>query len=473
MRRLWVRLSIAFGVVTLVGVLMVLLPAWIVSQDGSLRDYLSRRYLETSGLIERLQSSYRQHGGWADVERLLSAEDVVLPGTPGSSDYGLIFADASGLILFDARSNIAGTYLEPEALASGLVVMLDGQPRGYLLLRRLQTGSYTGGLPQDFQSVVIREVLRILIIVLSAGGLVSILVGIGASHWLTRPLAELARTTRAFGPHNLSVRAPVRGSTEVAAVAQAFNETADALERAEILRRKLVTDIAHEFRTPLTVLEANLQAMLDGIYPLNRNEIERLQEQTSLLHRLIDDLRELVLAESGQLRLALDQVDVNTLVRSQVDHFSAIAEAQGITLRNISPAIPLKVVADRSRLMQVCNNLLHNALVHTPAQGCITVSTWRAADDACIEVRDTGAGIPAEQLGYIFERFYRVDDSRSRTTGGAGLGLAIVKVLVEMHNGSVSVSSTGKHGEGTAFLVRLPLVMQAAGEPLQPALNGA
>lgn len=469
MKRLWVRLSIAFGIVIFIGILMVTVPALAISQDGVFRSFIIRRYTQSNGLLERLTTYYAENGSWAGVDGLLNAEDTLLPRGPNGNTFGLVFADEGGRVLYDPHTQTVGEQMGVIARAEALPVTLEGRTLGYLLLVLLQRGDVPENVPEDVQSVIVVEVIRTIVVISSVGGFISIFVAVIVSRWLTLPLAELAKTTRSFGPNNLSVRAQVRGSTEIAAVAMAFNETADALERAERLRRKLVADIAHEFRTPLTVLEANLQAILDGVYPLDISEIERLQDQTALLHRLIDDLRELALAESGQLRLTLDAVDIDALVRSEVDHFSAMAETHGVRLDYGGTATPLIIDADRSRLMQVLNNLLHNALSHTPAGGRITLAVQQEQDYVRIDVRDTGAGIPPQELNYIFERFYRVDSSRSRSTGGAGLGLAIVRALVQMHHGNVSVSSTGVVGEGAVFTVRLPILENHASPLSQSA----
>jgi signal transduction histidine kinase len=231
---------------------------------------------------------------------------------------------------------------------------------------------------------------------------------------------------------------------------------AQAVEAAENARRSLVADVAHELRTPLSVLQANLQAMLDGIYPLEQQEIERLMDQTVVLNRLVNDLHQLSMAESKQTRLDRRTVDVVALITTSVQKFRAVAEAQGVELNCTVSASHLEYSLDPVRFEQVLNNLIQNAIVHTPAGGQVSVKLTR--DDGAIQiaVKDTGSGIPVEHLPHIFDRFYRVDASRARATGGSGLGLAIVRALVDLHGGTVNAYSLGIPGKGTTFTVTLP-----------------
>jgi two-component system OmpR family sensor kinase len=232
------------------------------------------------------------------------------------------------------------------------------------------------------------------------------------------------------------------------------------LEQAETLRRNLVADVAHELRTPLSVLQGNLRAILDDVYPLDKSEVARLYDQTRLLGRLVNDLRELAKAEAGQLELNLQPIDLAKLVADTVATFAPVAEAEDVTLSTHIPGDLPPVPADSARIVQVLHNLLANALRHTPAGGTISL---RAGFDAgeygrvWLAVQDTGEGIPPEHLSHVFDRFYRADPARSRSAGGAGLGLAIVRAIVESHGGQVSVASDGVPGGGSTFTVRLPI----------------
>jgi len=246
------------------------------------------------------------------------------------------------------------------------------------------------------------------------------------------------------------------GTAEVIEVGHAFNEMAVSLEKAEELRRNLVADVAHELRTPLSVLQGNLSGLLDGVFPLEMTEVARLYDETRLLSRLVDDLRELAQAEAGQLHLDLRPIDAADVVRSTVEAFSAVAAEQQVTLTGDAPSDLSPARTDPGRLAQVLRNLLANALRHTPPGGSIRVTASSRPGWVEVSVSDTGEGIAEEDLPHVFDRFWRSDKSRARETGGSGLGLAIARRLIEAQGGQIGVES--ELGKGSRFWLRLPVV---------------
>jgi two-component system OmpR family sensor kinase/two-component system sensor histidine kinase BaeS len=229
----------------------------------------------------------------------------------------------------------------------------------------------------------------------------------------------------------------------------------------------MVADIAHELRTPLTVVQGNLQAILDGVYPLEMAQVANLYDETRLLTRLVDDLHDLTLAEAGQLRLERAAVNLAALARTAIGQFSPVAEANGVKLALQADEDVPEVQGDADRLAQVLSkipargrNLLSNALRHTPAGGQVAVHVGRSGGQVQLQVADTGSGIAAEDLPHVFDRFYRGDKSRSRRGGGAGLGLAIARQLITAHGGQIAVASS--LGQGTTFTITLPAEMGAA-----------
>ena len=286
--------------------------------------------------------------------------------------------------------------------------------------------------------------------------LISIIVGILLSRSVSAPLSKLAETARLIGHRDLSQRVEVRGSQEIQEVARAFNEMVADLQQAETLRQNLLADVAHELRTPITVIQGNLQAILDDVYELDKAEIAQLYDQTRQLTHLVDDLRELAQAEARQLPLEMIPIDLTVLAADVAAIYESIAETQGIQLQTrISEGLPL-VRGDRSRLMQCLQNLLNNAFRHTPAGGVVTLSAQQNEKMLEISVQDSGSGIAPEHLPHVFDRFYRVDQARARETGGTGLGLAITRAIIENHGGTVSAASAGE-GYGSTFTISLPL----------------
>ena len=269
------------------------------------------------------------------------------------------------------------------------------------------------------------------------------------------PLQGLGTTARRLGRGDLSQRAETTGPTEVRQLAHSFNAMAEELEEAERHRRNLTVDIAHELRTPLSNIQGYLEAIKDGLIQPTPETIDTINEQTLHLLRLVKDLRLLARVETGDLRLQLAQTHVEDLLGSGVEAIRPRAEAEGVAL-GLDVQAPLPVVdLDGTRIAQAVGNLLENAITHTPEGGSVTVSAHAAANGIEVTVADTGPGIAAEDLPRLFDRFYRADPSRSRSTGGSGLGLTIARRLVEAHGGSIEVKSA--LGEGSRFTVRLPL----------------
>lgn len=272
---------------------------------------------------------------------------------------------------------------------------------------------------------------------------------------VSAPISSLSQAAQRIGKGELGVRVPQGGSQEMIALSQAFNRMAADLQQAETVRLNLMADVSHELRTPLTILEGNLRAALDQVVPLGEAEVANLYSQTRHLIRLVNDLHELVQAESGQLPLEKTPVDLSALVAETLLAVEPLAAEKGIALSQDTAALP-EIMADPFRLRQVLFNLLSNALRHTPGGGQITVRGYMAAGSVQLSVRDTGAGLNPDQLAAVFDRFYRADKSRSRETGGTGLGLAIVKAIVAAHGGRIEARSAGL-GQGCEFLVQLPL----------------
>jgi two-component system OmpR family sensor kinase/two-component system sensor histidine kinase BaeS len=272
---------------------------------------------------------------------------------------------------------------------------------------------------------------------------------------MSRPLAHLTEATRDVAAGDLDVRVPSHYPGEAGELASAFNQMTEDLARADELRRNLTADVAHELRTPLSVIRGKLEGVLDGVYPATPEHLEPVVQETELLTRLVEDLRLLAHAEAGQLALKRQPMAIGDLLRDAQVNFSPQAADRGVTLALDLPGDLPPVMADRRRIAQVLGNLLSNALRHTPEGGCVTLSAAEKEETVEVAVSDTGAGIPSEDLPYVFERFWRGDASRSRVSGGTGLGLAIAKQLVEMHGGEIGVDST--LGEGAVFRFTLPI----------------
>jgi len=270
------------------------------------------------------------------------------------------------------------------------------------------------------------------------------------------PLADMMTAADQVANGDLSVRLAVRGDREFQQLINSFNRMTAELERTDQQRRNLTADVAHELRTPLHIIQGNLEGILDGIYEPTPAQIEATLDETRLLARLVEDLRLLSLAEGGRLPLETSVVDVADLLADVVTSFSGQAESSGILLAvTITEPEPLLIQGDAGRLDQVLSNLLLNALRHTLAGGSVTLTAARQAGQIVLTIADTGLGIPTEELPFVFDRFWKGDRARTQQSGtGSGLGLAIARQLVEAHGGTITVAST--LGEGSTFTITLP-----------------
>ncbi len=273
-----------------------------------------------------------------------------------------------------------------------------------------------------------------------------------------RPLEELFNAINAVEEGDLSVRVPEKNSDMFSDLIKRFNKMVGELERAEQQRRNLTADIAHELRTPLHVIQGNLEGIIDGVYQPTPEHVNNTLDETRLLTRLVNDLQTLSLAETGQLPLHPTRFLLADLVNDLTSSFSSQAASQNIDL-NTNIADPnQKLTADYDRLNQVLSNLISNALRHTPEGGTISIETGLGSSEersVRIVVKDTGAGIAPDDLPFIFDRFWRGDKSRTERTR-SGLGLAITKQLIHAQNGTIDVQSDGMPGKGTTFTIELP-----------------
>lgn len=270
---------------------------------------------------------------------------------------------------------------------------------------------------------------------------------------VVNPLAQVMAAADEVAEGDFSVRVAEVGPGEFGRLARSFNRMVEELERADLQRRNLTADVAHELRTPIHIIQGNLEGIMDGVYEPNPQQIELLISETRQLSRLVEDLRILSLAETGQLQLERDELDGNELLTDVATSFSGQAEVAGVDIQlDIDQESgPINIFGDAGRLDQVLSNLVANALNHTQPGGVIKLRAWRKPGKVFIQVSDNGRGIAAEDLPYIFDRFWRGESSRG---SNSGLGLAIARQLVQAHGGSISVES--QENEGTAFTVDLP-----------------
>lgn len=370
---------------------------------------------------------------------------VMLEGMERTSQARYVIADLDGRVLADSTQDLIGQRINTELSKPFAAFLIEKKPvLAYIV--PLETYNLVT-IESQFNSSVNRS----LIVAIALAGMAGVLLTYYLSRSILRPVDELIAATRAMEKGDLSQRVSVRSRGELGELANAFNAMAEGLTRLEQLRQNMVTDVAHELRTPLSNVRGYLEALRDGVVEPTPEMIASVYEEAMLLNRLVDDLQELAMAEAGQLKLVCQPVDIRDVIEKAVLSLSAQAVEKEINVEiDIPDGLPL-VEADAERLGQVLRNLVKNAIVNTRDGGDITIQARIIDSQVEVSVQDNGLGIAAEHLPYVFERFYRADQSRARSTGGAGLGLAIVKQLVEAQGGRVTIDSQVNTGTRVSF----------------------
>jgi two-component system sensor histidine kinase BaeS len=438
-------------IVLLLAVSAVALSAVFLLRELMLRDF--RAYIEGERedrvywITAELEHAFEKSGRWdqgtlADVavHALLLGYEIRLHDVTGSQivDTDRALASLSPLMtkrvasLSELRGRSEGGPYLPYPLFIG------GREIGLLEVRFLGPGR---------DVFFIRQSGTFLLWSVLATGGIAVLLSIVAAGVLTRSIHRLASAAEAVAEGNLSVRVPVSGGDEVATLAGVFNRMAQSLENQEALRKKLITNVAHELRTPLSVMQGELEGMMDGVIPLDRKQIESLHEETGRLKRMIEGVEELARAQASALALRRQSFHLRPYLEGILGRMALTAKEKGVQLR-LDCNEGATVHADPEVMSRIVLNLLTNALRATGAGGEITVRAEELGPGTVLEVVDTGSGIDPKDLPYIFERFFRSSE------GGLGLGLAIVKELVEAHGGTVKAES--EPGRGSTFTVTLP-----------------
>lgn len=321
-------------------------------------------------------------------------------------------------------------------------------------------GEMAGPMEEDLFENFRQAVNESLALATIAAILSAIVVSLLISRQVTGPIRAVQSASQriADGHYTERVQLPrltPEDADELEQLAVSFNQMAMHLEQTETLRRELIGDVAHELRTPLTTIKGTVEALLDGVLPPEAETFQEIYREADRMQRLVADLQELSRVEAGAYRLNLQPVALSTLCATVSGMLAHQFVEKGVAVAVAIPENLPKIQADEDRLNQVLTNLIGNALQYTPSGGQVTITARRQGDEIWVTVQDTGIGIPAEALPHLFDRFYRVDKSRSRAGGGSGIGLTIAKFFVEAHGGRIWAESEGI-GMGSTFTFALP-----------------
>ena len=381
---------------------------------------------------------YANRRGWTQIQ--LAVEQA-------SALYGwrMLISDIQGRVIADSHEGFTVPSKEDSKF---FPILSNGRVVGTIVIAE---PNITREMPEPAISRLVSTMNQSLLwagIVAGVGGILMVAL---VSRQVFRPVSSLTSATKHLGQGDLSQRVPASSRDEIGQLARTFNSMADGLESSERQRRNMVADVAHELRTPLSNIQGYVEAIRDGLLEPSSDTIDTIHQQILYLADLVEDLKLLSETEAEDFRLNLQLVPLDDVIRKSVEAFSPRAKAKGIAVRLDIPSGLPPVKLDRTRIAQVLDNLLENALRHTPSGGEISVLASVDNQKATVTVVDTGEGISPEALPYVFERFYRVDPSRTRTTGGVGLGLTIAKQLVNAHGGNISVTSTVDGGSRFIF----------------------
>jgi len=444
MHSLTTKLILAFLVVSLAGVGMV---AGIVgfSTARQFDQFLvDRAQNEFASLAENY---YLTYGSWSDFERAYQDDSKRL-GPHANNNRDLLpvaLADERNRIVVGGGKYHIGDTASEKELSQGVALYANGQ--------RIGTALKTGTQPtrDPLEQSYLSTTTRALIYAALGAGLLALVLGTVLARTITSPVRELTSAVHAMAKGQLKQQVQVRSKDEIGELTSTFNQMSTDLQHANDIRRQMTADIAHDLRTPLTVISGYIESLRDGVLKPTPERFDILYTETRQLQRLVDDLRTLSLADAGELTIMRQVIDPGELLSATAAAFQHQAEQRGIQIQMADSQAAAQVQVDPERMAQVLGNLLSNALRYTPDGGSIRLAAQNSGGSVILTVQDNGAGIPENILEHIFDRFYRGDESRQ--SGASGLGLAIARAIVELHGGTISAANSGS---GAVFSIRLP-----------------
>ena len=444
LRSISTKLIIAFVSIGVVSAAVLFLTArWNTRQEFI--NYLSDE--NQTNTITQLSEYYLVNGSWVQVGTIFVQQQ---PYNEHRPPLPFALADPNGVVVFSSGKYKTGDKVSESDLEASTPIKEDGQTIGLYVPLRLPFQ----GRPRELE--FIERINLTLLYGALIGAVLALFLGIIISRTLTRPIRELTRATHAISEGDLSQQVPVRTKDELGELAQAFNRMSSELSRSVNTRKQMTADIAHELRTPLSLILGHAEAVHDGVLPATLENFEIIRDEATRLEHLVNDLRTLSLADAGELTITPQTIEPERLINEVASVFQYQTSKKDISL-TVEVASPLpSIEVDPGRMTQVLTNILDNATRHTPEGGRINLSAKQVEDNVEISIQDSGPGVPADILDRIFERFYRTDSSRQRDgdTGGSGLGLAIAKSIVQAHSGQLSAES--EPGQGLKIIISLP-----------------
>ena len=453
MRSIAAKLNLAFLLVGLTGAVLVAVILQVRTRNAFNQFILSR---EQQVLAESLTQYYQQNGGWGDVannlQALVGSPVQFAPGNPyprrGLAPFTLVGTDRKVIFSSD-RDRAAGQQLANRDLQRAFALKVNGETVGWLIPASIPRVL----IPNSPEEIFLRTINSATLVSALVAAVLALILGGLLAYTLTGTLRELTEATLDIARGKFGRQVKIRSRDELGELAASFNRMSLELAQATDLRKQMTADIAHDLRTPLSVISGYAEALSDGKLSGTPEVYTVLHAETQHLSRLIDDLRTLSLVDAGELPLNLQPISPRALLERVARRHAVAAQQKGISIRVEAGQDPPAVSVDPERMVQVFDNLVSNAFRYTPAGGEVILRA-RAADGTVeLQVQDTGSGIAPENLPHVFDRFYRGDPARTQN-GELGLGLAIGKSIVEAHGGTIAAAS--QPGQGAAFTITLP-----------------
>ena len=450
MRSISTKLILAFLGIGIISVTIIAFTALANTRSEFLR-FLSDR--NQSDIAEDLRIYYLNTGSWEGADTVFRGNGLSNaphpPGERGPKRYRpFVLTDQNGVVLVANDRYKAGDKMSASNVEQGVPITRNGKIVGVLVPISVPFE----GDPREV--AFIDRTKTLLIYSALIGSVIALLLGVFLSRTLTRPIRELTRATHAVSEGDLSQQVPVRSNDELGELAIAFNKMSAELSRSINSRKQMTADIAHELRTPLSLILGHAEAVHDGVLPPTQENFEIIREEATRLEHLINDLRILSLADAGELTINLQTIEPRRLLQEVASLYQYQTQKKNISLE-LDIASPLSTIeVDPGRMTQVLTNILDNAMRHTPEGGRIIMAARQQQDRIELSILDSGQGLQTDDINHIFDRFYRTDPARQREEGGSGLGLAIARSIVQAHGGQLSAQSEA--GQGLKIMIRLP-----------------
>jgi signal transduction histidine kinase len=443
--KLTTKLIIAFLLVSLFSIGSIAAYTRI-STSREFDKFVTDRYKQD--LVTQLANYYQENNTWIGVEKI-SNRNHFDPRENRPIFFSI--SDSSKKVVIAGPGHQTGEFVSADEFNNGTQIQVNGESVGVLLLNSRPDRN---PLEDEF----IRRINNSIFLSAIGAILIAFIFGTILSRTIARPLRELTKATHEIANGKFGQQVPVRSRDEIGELALSFNKMNDDLARSFNLRKQMTADIAHELRTPLSLIIGHAEAVHDGVLPPSKENFEIIREEAERLEQLVNDLRTLSLADAGELFVEFQPVEINKLLSDIKAHYMVRFNQKRISMDLELSPISMQASLDPIRFSQVLMNILDNALRYTPEDGRVKIITKQNGDQIEISIQDSGEGVTSEDATHLFDRFYRADESRTRDhdAGGSGLGLAIAKSIVEMHKGKIWAES--EKGNGLKVNIQLPIL---------------